>query len=145
MNTPGKGPFAKQTRDTSGIEFRHWDVPAVELTEARVAALLNALASPKYAPTREFFLSLVNMTPQHRLARNLTSVIRCAADRQVGSALHDGLLPSESDHLRKLEELGISIELLGVAHQLFDLQERNDLATVFNAVFHERRVKRKLW
>ena len=64
------------------------------------------------------------MRPEHRLARNLNSLIQRSAVSPVSDVLSDGLSDIEVNCLIKLEGWGINIELLGVAHALLDINDR---------------------
>lgn len=127
--TRGKGPFAKRQRDQRVNHDMRWSAPSVELHADNIEALLK-FAKLKCDPAIVKQLStLAQMPPEYRLAKNLSEVLRQMAAKEVTSVLVNGLSDSENAALAALEQYGVPVELLGVAHALLNIREKQMLVS----------------
>lgn len=127
--TRGKGPFAERSRPDPPEQRRpRWAAPPVEPTRPRLRALLHFIAVRHDAGLLTFFQQLARTAPTLRLVRNLTVLLRLLLQHEVVDVLQDGLSELESSALSQLERWGISLELLGTAHALLNVRERQEFA-----------------
>lgn len=144
VNTPGKGPFARPVKNIEIINnAKHWQAPRVDLTPESVASLLKFCKNRCDAGVFDLFKNLALMPATARLARNLSQTIRCLVGDIVTSALADGLSINEHNALFQLEKCGIAIELLGVAHELLNIREREITSSKLNELFFDARINNK--
>ena len=123
--TRGKGPFAKRgKRYPPDYEAPRWSAPRIALDKENILEFLKFIRRKNDKGLDKFFTNLATMRPEHRLARNLNSLIQRSAVSPVSDVLSDGLSDIEVNCLIKLEGWGINIELLGVAHALLDINDR---------------------
>jgi hypothetical protein len=124
----GKGPFARLRRpDPPDYQSPRWTAPRVELNAESCGALLEFLREHNETGLRRLFQGLAGMRPEYRLTRNLGALLRCMAQADVSDVLQNGLSVLENGALMTLEQLGASLEVLGVAHTLLDIRARQML------------------
>lgn len=143
--TPGKGPFSRRATTRPKFDAPRWSAPTVDLDATNIQALLTFIRRQNDIGVYQFFKSLAVMEPQYRLARNLTELLRCMAIRRVVDVLNTGFSEMENTSLMSLEQWGVPIELLGVAHALLNVRSRRFLARQMDDAFfnasHDRRAK----
>lgn len=139
--TRGKGPFAKRQRaERTAVELR-WSAPRIDLTSDNIAELIT-FAERKCDPAvAKQLTTLAQMPPEYRLAKNLSELLRQMAAKEVTSVLDNGISDSENATLAALEQYGIPVELLGVAHALLNIRERQMLVSSVCDFFYEHKTK----
>lgn len=121
--TPGKGPFARRS-GAKRISSVRWKTPLVQLTPADTADFLRYLKGRNDPAALRIFTDLIRMPPRYRLARNISALLRCLAASDITDVLAGGLTDVEDSILASLERSGIALHLLGVAHALLHVRER---------------------
>ena len=135
-NTRGKGPFARRTRPSPpNYRAPRWHAPPMDLSEPNIRKLLDYIELRNDTGVTVFMRGLAVMEPHVRLARNLCSLIRLMAAKEVDDVLRDGFSDVENRTLIQLESWGIPADLLGVAHALLNVRERRELAVHFGHSF----------
>ncbi len=125
MSTRGKGPFARRARpDPPDYDAPRWSPPRVPMTENGIRFLLRVTQNQCDAGVHKLFTDLAELEPRHRLARNMANFSRCLAERDVTDVLQGGFTKIENGALLGLEQLGIPMDLLGIAHGLLNARER---------------------
>jgi hypothetical protein len=114
----------------------------VELTAANQRALQRLMQRHCDAGVQKLFAGLASTLPQFRLSRNLREVLGHLARRDFSYVLNGGLSAAENSGLQQLEKSGITLELLGVAHSLLNVRERQDAIVAFHDAFFEARRKK---
>lgn len=132
------------SRDTSSGECtEHWSAPRVDLTAENIGQLLKYVERHSDDGVFRLFKQLANMEQGYRLAKNLSETLRvlAASCAPISDALCGGITKIEDRALVQLETSGISIDLLGVAHVLLDIRERQRLILRFGDTFYKIRIK----
>lgn len=133
-DTRGKGPFANKQRQISGLGG-HWAAPDISLTGSLLSAFLDFVRGRTDNAVADFFAVLAKLTPSGRLIRNLVELMRLMVRKDVTATLVDGLTDVEAVSIAKLEQVGIPLELLGVAHKLLNIRERDKFLETFSQPF----------
>ena len=116
-----------------------WSAPRVTLTQDNIRKLLGFIAGKHEPGLYAFFKQLAMLTSAQRLARNLSELMKKLSSHDVDDVLRDGLSEFEYATLASLEQLGISLQLLGVAHSLLNIRERRLFAKTYSDNFEELR------
>lgn len=90
-------------------------------------------------PTGKLFASLSLLKPARRLAENLARELAILSQRSVHKIVSDGLMESETAALLELEDCGMSLSNLTVAHGLLNIRERHFLAKSMRGFFSKHR------
>lgn len=138
-DTKGKGPFAKQIR----ARMARWNAPPIKPTRSSIESLLSFVERKNDVATLRVLKSLATLSPEYRLARNLSSLVRCMASRRVVDALQDGLSDNEVGVLSNLEYWGASPDLLGVVHALLDVRARQSMVVSLGDEFAIAKSRRR--
>ncbi len=139
-DTPGKGPFAQRARTAASAS--RWVAPPVELSESNILELLRYVQRKNDVATLRILQGLASLRPEYRMARNISSLVRCMAQRNVVDALQSGLSDNEVGVLANLEHWGAPIGMLGVAHALMNVRERQDWVVATGDMFAKARFAR---
>lgn len=138
--TRGKGPFACRARIGPVDHMApRWAAPFTELTTDNILSLLQFLKGKNEFAVRDFFIGLASMESRFRLARNLSSLLRLLAERDIEDVLSNGFSAAENAMLIRLEGRGIPLDGLGVAHALLNVRERQELVVHFGHEFIKAR------
>jgi len=141
--TRGKGPYARRKR-ARDAPASHWLVPRIDIDAAVLQRFVAYVESRAEGGTASLFRQLAEMSPRHRLARNLSATLRVLAESEdsVTDALQHGLSAAEHAALFDLERRGISVESLAVGHELLHVRDRQRLVTRFGDLFSTPRICR---
>ncbi len=123
------------------MEAPRWSAPRIELTEENIRELLRFVARNNEAGTYRFFKRLATTRPEFRLARNIAELISQMSKKRVEDVLIGGFSPFEDAALARLEQWGVPLSLLGVAHSLLNVRERRQAARAFDDLFESAKAK----
>jgi hypothetical protein len=142
----GRGLDRQSTRDWQLQVDVRWfvkDVPdARSLNSSDIHSLLKWLSDHDEADSFRFFRKLAELSPHHRLVRNLTELSRLLLHTTVKSVLVEGLNEQEHAALRQMEMSSAPLDLLGIAHSLLNIEERGDYVVTFGTLLRDLRTKR---
>lgn len=135
MNTPGKGPFANRAGEDLSVR-PHWTVPLTPLDDPAIAALMKFVQNRCDAGSVRLFEHLLSMSATHRLSRNLIETIRrLAVDSDIFDVLVGGLSSAEDTALSQMEASRVPVDILGTAHSLLHIRERQGLIVAMGQAF----------
>lgn len=127
--------------DTRGA-VPHWAAPRVDLNSANLRSFMSYVRKKADTGVVRLFEQLARMRPTYRLARNLSEMLRVMArgDKPLTDAL-EGLTLVEDGALSQLERGGIPADLLGVAHGLLNMRDRQRLVLRFGDAFFQAHIQ----
>lgn len=134
------------TRDRSPApneRVSRWAAPRVDLDTENLQRFLDYARRKADSGVVRLFERLAAMRPTYRLARNLSEVLRMMArgPKPMTDVLREGLSVVENGALAQLEHDGIPAELLGVAHGLLNIRDRQRLVLRFGDTFFQARIQ----